>query len=186
MASPSTKNVLRIPSRLAWNPTNLSTAYPHGGTALGLARAIAWKPGIHARPITAEEWGGITVEAVYAGSTVLLSAVLREWDRDAISTIFLDSAAGGTTARRVARGRETTESYRAGTSLASKAGVLLVSPESSQHPAIILYRAIPIPDVAAEIRMALSEEFGFPVLFHGTPNGSGDTHRIGLLSDLSL
>ena len=44
MSTPNARDVLHVPGRLVKNPTSLSLVFPHGGTALGIVRAIVFKP----------------------------------------------------------------------------------------------------------------------------------------------
>ena len=68
MATAATRNILRIPGRLCVGPTDLTTAFPHGGTALGVTRALEFRFGYRTYNATAEEFGGVTTRAYYTGA----------------------------------------------------------------------------------------------------------------------
>jgi hypothetical protein len=70
---------IRERGRVCVGPSNLSAAYPHGGTGLGLIRDIEFQPGIRNREIAAEEFGGIATEYIRLGERAALTGVLRAW-----------------------------------------------------------------------------------------------------------
>ena len=78
MATARVRDILRIPGRLVINPTNLNSAFPHGGTELGLTRDAEMRFGITTSLVTAEEWGQAPVEAVYTGESAVFAAVWKE------------------------------------------------------------------------------------------------------------
>src|SRR5688500_3826453 len=101
MATANVRNILRLRGRLCFNPTNLATAFPHGGTALGLTRSGVFHLGMKTVLNEAEEWGGIVSKAWYAGEKPFLAAVLREFDNDAIGAVFPNTGAGTVTGDKV-------------------------------------------------------------------------------------
>ncbi len=44
MGTTDVSQVLRVPGRLCINPTNLATAWPHGGTGLGVVGSSVLEP----------------------------------------------------------------------------------------------------------------------------------------------
>lgn len=187
MSTANVRNVRYIPGRLYANPTDLSTTAPFGGTALGLVRDMIFKPIVRTSTVTAEEFGSPVIEAVYAGEQALFSCVLREFDSDAISAIFPNSAAGSTTGDRIIQGRVSGSVNRPGYLLSNKQLTLLFMPRSlDHHPCILMRNAIPAVDETMEIQLSLSEEVGMAVNFYCTPDSSGRVYDIGRRADLSL
>lgn len=186
MAQPNAARLSGIPARLCKDPTDLALDFPHGGVALGTTRNHAWRPERRSFPIRAEEFGGIAVGHVWTGESGVLACVARELDSDYLAAVFLDTVAGGTTARRVVRGRATTDGFRAGSSLASLACTLYLSPDDPNAHGLLLYRAEPLIDAAAEVNFRLREEVGLLCLWAATPDSQGRLYQIGARGDLSL
>jgi hypothetical protein len=180
MATPDVRNVLRVPGYLVKDPTNLATAFPHGGTALGMIRSIEvrWTP--RAKVIAAEEWGGTAVSQVYTGETVILAAILRSWDSTAVASIF-PAASGATVNYRVATG-----GTRPGT--LQTPHKLVFSPVAlDYHPFVYFPAAVGLPDAAARLQLSLAEEIGLAVVWRALPaDSSGSVYQIGLRGSIVL
>ena len=88
MATEDLAEVLSAPGRLCIGPTDLSAAFPHGGTALGsvreveLGRTYAWYD------VTAEEFGQIVVERFLTHEACFIRGILRQYDPDAVGALF--------------------------------------------------------------------------------------------------
>jgi hypothetical protein len=186
MATASPKDILRVPGRLCLDPTDLSTAFPHGGTALGVTRVAAWAGGERGVPITAEEYGGVTVEAVHSIETAAFSCIYRAWDKDALAATLVDTVAGGTTARQVWQARVQTDDVRPGTLLSTKAGILYWSPLADAHPGLLVYHALPMPEAASRLQFSAIEPFEIAAVWHASPDDQGRLFAIGLRDDLSI
>jgi len=97
VATPAVTQALRVPGKLSYGPSDLTSAYPHGGTGLGLVRDIRLTRDVVAeRRIRATEYGGETVEALVPGQEWVISFLLRGFDNDAISTVFPNTFTGAT------------------------------------------------------------------------------------------
>lgn len=187
MSTANSRNIIRVPGRLYADPTDLSIAAPYGGTALGIVRDSEFRFGIKTKLVTAEEWGGQTVEGIYGGETAIFVAVIRGYDDDMIRTVFMSTGLGESGNRRIRYEPGNTGNVnRPGTKLSDKAFKLLFAPKNPLHPAIILYRALPAVDEAASLQLSLSEEFGIAVAFYAIPDDSKRVYNIGLIGDLVL
>ena len=186
MANPDVRNALKVKGRLCWEPSSLATAYPHGGTALGLTKGMAVTFRQTAHTITAEEFGGAPVEAIYAGQEIVLSAILASWDFDAIALGFVDQSTGATTGRKVIEYRVQTDDKRAGGKVSTLAGILYFSPVADQHPGVLFHRALPMQQEGASLTMTLAEDWGFPFQWTAAPNEDGEICSVGLREDLTL
>lgn len=187
MSAPSIRNVFRFPGRLISSPTNLSAAHPYGGTELGIARDMIFRFGQVSTESEAEEFGRV-VAVTLAGEKAALMCVLRTYDNDAISAVFPNTSAPSKGRHRVINGRASGSGIdRAGFDLDSMAIKLLFVPHAvEEHPAILVYNAVPILDESAELQMAIGEEFGIALAFKATPDATGRDYSIGSLSDLTL
>lgn len=187
MATARSFDIIWSPGHLVSGPTNLGAAFPYGGTPLGVTRANVFRPGVKTRLHPAEEFGGITVEATQYGQVPVFGAVLRSWDADALALLFPSAPVGSVSQERVATHNVVTASVRPGYRMSAKTFKLLWAPEDTvQGRALIIYAAIPSVDESAEMALSMSEEFGFGVLFHATPDAAGRVYEQGKLSDLTL
>lgn len=191
MAAPSVANIIRVPGRLIWNPSDLGdtsgTPPSFGGTFLGITRDQEFAPDPVIEGIWAEELGA-WADVLYLGERPLFKAVLRYPDADALSTIMPKAIASGSSGVHwLFRPGGTTENTRAGSSLFGNAGKLLFAPHAkTAHPMLIMYNAVPALDVAARIQFSLKREWGVAVAFWGTPDSSGRVYDTGQRANLVL
>lgn len=186
MATPASGSIQRVPSRLIWAPTNLATAEPYGGTYLGTCRDLELTPQPILRPIF-DETSGSFIDTIYCGEKVLFKAVVRYPDNDFISTVAPKSISGSSGYHWLFRPGGTTSNTRAGTSLGTRSGVLLIAARAPlAHPSILIYNAVPAIDETAKLQMSFGEEYGLACCFYGIPDSSGRIYDTGFLADLSL
>jgi len=189
MAAGDPRAALRNPGRLIKDPTDLSAVFPYGGTELGLVHRVRWRDGLRAREVTAEEWGGIAVEYIVTRTSCGLVAVLRGWDDDALSAVFPGVASGSGSGRAVYSQDSSVEAQRAGARLSDRAHVLLFAPlATAEHPAVLIYNAVPVPSVVdtEDVQLSLDAEMDRAVAWRGIPDVSKRTFDVALLEDLSL
>jgi len=187
VAAPNLSSIQRIPARLVWDPTDLGAAEPYGGTYLGLTRDQEFEPNPQVVPTLSESVGSYT-DVYYCGERVLFRAVLRYPDADAVTeTAFKTVASGSSGIRMLFRPGGTTENTRAGTSLFSKAGKLLVAARATtDHPMLLMYNAIPALDEAAKLSFSFKAEYGLAVAFWGTPDANGRVYDFARRANLVL
>lgn len=183
MSSTNLRSIFRVRGRLVMNPTDVvATAFPYGGTELGLVRDAELSLNVKTKEVTAEEWGGTPVEVVYGGERAVFAAVLRDYDKDAVQQIFPDTAfatpAVSPNAQSLFRYRPastTSELSRPGRLLSTKSFKLLFAPDAADsHPFMVMYKAIPHVEAAVKLQFSLGEEFGIAVAFVGVPDLSKD------------
>jgi len=186
VATPNVRDLLFIPGRLSVNPSNLNTAYPYGGTALGVTRGLAIKLNSVYDPeavVSAEEFGGETTDFVHQAEGAILSCVLSSWDAEALNRIFPNTAAGSVTQKRQV---SAPGSVRAGSRASSRSVVLVFTPDSpDHHPMFILRRALPALNTAAEINLRMDREAGVAAVFVGIRDSQGRLYDFGMRHDLS-
>ncbi len=182
MASPNAANIYRASGKLAINPSNLATAWPHGGTGLGVCSQIRLMAGLEEARVTAEEYGGQAVDAVLRQGDLMVSTLMRQWSDDALDAIFPNTTAG--TSARVVNWPGTN---RSGLLMTGRAVVLAFTADrQTEHPSLLLYKAIPLVAMQAELRLTVLRELSVPVIFLGVRDSSSRVASMGLLSDLSL
>lgn len=183
MSAPNVSNIYRSPGRLVKNPTSLTSAYPFGGTELGIARDMAFKPMIATRKLIAEEFKS-PVEVILTGTQAVMTGVMRTWDNSMMSTLFPEVTTSSAGDVGIV---DTVAGARPGYPLTRKACVLLFSPLAVDlHKSILIYNAVPIVDEAFEMRLSLAEEFGLPFAFQAIPDAYGRSYAIDLRANLSL
>jgi hypothetical protein len=193
MASPDITQILKAPGRLAINPQNLATAWPHGGTGLGLIQDIFLKPSRAYETIREEAFGNEVVDVVDLGESVIIAASLRGFDGDAIGTLFPSTVLATLSGKREVLypnpSGGTTSAYgtfRAGTFRSGNSVVLMYTPDDyNKYPSLICYRAIPLVEATAEIKFSY-EEGMIPVMFQAIRDTSNRLYAWGRLEDLSL
>ena len=178
------RTILRVAGRLCKDPTDLLADFPHGGTALGLIASAEFTPVMTRAEIRAEEYGGEIVEVVEQAERVVFACVARGYDSDMLATLFRDTATGGGTGGIVV----TNDSTRRGGELGSDSAVkLLYSPkDTEQHPALLLYRTIPLTDPTIQMQMSIGEELGIAAVFTGIRDATDRIYQWGRLEDLTL
>lgn len=187
MAAPNVRNVAFWPARLIQNPTDLSLSPPYGGTYLGLTRAHLWAPRWTVTESHAEEYGGTIDDVTYDGEIPVFRAVLREFDPDAIKAIFPNYVTGSVTGKVGIRYHPGDSAQnRPGYSMGNKAFKLLVAPLDETQPFLLLWRAIPRVDEAAEVQFKLRNEAGIAVVFHAGVDAQGRCYNWQHKEDLSL
>lgn len=186
MATGAARGILRIPGKLCINPTDLTTAFPHGGTALGLTRQNAFRPNVRSSQVAAEEFGQVTVEQVYQGETPRFAAFIRQWDTDAITTIFPTATTGSPSGQAVIA-PDVDGTVRSGKLLAAGAHVLCVSPRDlDTKPMLVFYRAVVLPQESNEMQFSPSDEFGLAAVWEALPDSTGRLYAMALREDITL
>lgn len=185
MAVPDERNIPGpSPGSLCIDPTDLTAAFPHGGTALGVVRDEEFRPGMIER-VNRSEFMGSAVEVYQTGQDPIFVCVLRQWDDDALSAAWPDVDTSGT--NPMIRGRVSTNAARAGLKLSSKAVALCFSPRALDTDRfIVLYKAIPVIQEGASIVVNLGAEVGIGMMWRGIPDATGRLYDIGTRTDITL
>lgn len=194
MATDDPRKVLRVPGRLAIGPTDLTLAWPHGGTGLGAVRGVRLKRFGGLWPATSEAHGGAPVEYLEAGESWALACTVRTHQDDVIRRIFPNTASGTTSQRRVV---SAPGSVHAGDWVSGRSVVLVFTPEGATQaksatatdadaPFVVLYRALPLLAADIEIPLELGEDYALDVVFQGIPDSSGRVLAMGPRVDLTL
>jgi hypothetical protein len=190
-----TRKVLRVPGRFAYGCTDLTLAWPHGGTGLGVVKQVAWTERGAPYPLTLEAMGGEPVEYLEPGVDAFFAFILRTNDDNAISKVFRNTAAGTVSQRRVVTEPGT---VRAGNWMSGRAvSPLVFTPEGSTHawsrttpdvdaPFFVLYNAIPHKREDLEIPLERTDEWAIGTTWHGIRDSSSRVYARGARKDLTL
>jgi len=183
MAAPNSRNIIRLPGNLVKDPTDLSAAYPYGGTELGQVTDDSFRYGAKHRTIEAEEWGGQTVEVVHGGTSCVFACHLRGFDDDAISAMFMDTAVATPSLHRAHRLR--TAQGRAGTLLSANSMILLFVPLAAiRHHSILIWNAAPVISTETSLALHMSSEVTIPVMWYGLPDATGRVAEVRKFVDM--
>ena len=186
MASASPDSALRVPGALIAAPSDLATAFPFGGTELGLVQAVQLRREARRELIRAEEFGAEVVDVLDLGEDYLLACSLRGWDSDAWAKVYTNTSVGA------ASGRASPHSpgaVSAGTLRSGAAFGLLFAPEDvDRHPAVYFPRALALTVEALSVDLNRTGEALTGVVFRATRRGfsAGDLCQVALLADVTL
>ena len=189
MSARDINQVLQSPGRLCINPTDLTIAFPHGGTELGAVYRAYCQQTTGYFDVHAEEFGGAIVESIWSGENFAFGAILRQWDETAIGTVFPNTVTGSTTARvGLKHWSDAASPVRPGHLLSGRSVKLLFSPDDPVNcRAVILYRALPKVTESLTLALRLNERQEIPVLFVAIPDAaSSRVARVDFLKELSV
>lgn len=174
-------NSLSVQGRLALNPTDLSKAYPHDGTDLGLLAGFELFEGKTEASIWSESRSGV-VDSVISNPSPTAIFFIKGFDNNAVDT-FLYSRAGGSGAQIIqARDNE----HHLGSDSSFK---ILFSPRrTSIHPAVLLFSTFVIPPFSGKSSFSfnLKDQLGKMIGLRIIPNSDGYYWDIGMIADLTL
>ena len=193
MAAPDLTRRLHLRGTLIKDPTDLTIASPYGGTQLGLSRDAAFAVGHGQSEVRAEEFGNIVIEYLLAVERALLTALLAEWDKDALDLVFANQASPPTGTKwadnvSVIEGRVSGAGVTLpGTKLSDNSFKLLfASDEPETHPSVLIYNAIPLVQATATMQLNRRREFGLAHAFQAIPNANHRLYQVERLAYLDL
>lgn len=184
MAAGSAARVIRATGRLVADPTDLRTAYPHGGVEIGLTRMVVVQP--LGSPLRVESEGlGEATDVLDGPERYVLACLLRGWDDDAIRLCFSEHYEVGAISGHAVYSAP--GNAHPGGSALTRAHAFLFRPDDTIHvPAVMIYRGIPDWSDGAELAMQRGEELLLPMTIDCLRNDSGHILQIGRLADLSI
>lgn len=187
MAAPDVLKALRVPGRIAVAPTDLTTAWPHGGTGLGLVQAVTLKRAQAHVPIRAEDFGPVEViDELYLGEAYELAFLLRGWDGDGWGQVFPNTFTGSTGGLVGLRypGSVYPGELRGG----AAAKVLFTPDDPLRHPAVYFPQAIAVAGETEELYLHRKKELVLKAAFVATRDAAtaGRLAQVQLLEDLTL
>lgn len=164
--------------QLAYGCTNLATAWPHGGTALGTVGDIFFKP--QTRYIQGSEEEGQGGRAFKAGGPVILGLELLQHNDDAVGILYQSVVTQS--------GKKVVKLSRAAwgdpvTALTN----LVFTPNDPTHWGIVLFNALPLIDLNAQLALSAHTFLSLPVVFQGQARSADEEiGQWGPISSLTL
>lgn len=182
MGTPLAREVMRLAARLVATPTDLTAAYPYGGTELAAWARVEVRLYRASAELIAEEWQAMPFDTVGASSRATVSAQLRQWDADALSRLF-PSGEFSTTTELLSR----TATDRRGELGSARAIKLLIAARDAEYQSSF-YIPLAIPLEEEQVRMMYSpaEEWRLPAVFMGIPDATGRCYQKGPLWRMTL
>jgi len=181
VAAPDPGKAFLAGGKLSYGCTSLATAYPHGGTALGMFGSIVLRvPSEHRLLIEEEHNAPGAVQ--WLGGALILGGRLRTWgDDDALKAIFpsASSTANGVTVHWPGSAAPPGAPLTALTNL-------VFTPINPAHPHLVIYKAVALPDRDASLPLTAYRYLDLPVVFVATPDAAGRHGSMGPKADLSL
>ena len=191
MSTSSALQAMYLPGRLSValssQTYDFSTAYPHGGTALGLVRDVQVRRTEGREMIIAEEFGQEIIDELYLAESWSMAFALRGMDQDALSAIFPNATTGSVSKQKGVVYPGAT--IAPGTLKASTAIKMLFTPnDTTNHHAVYFPNAIPEVSEALAVDFARSAELMMACAFRAIRDGSsaGRMCQVLLLEDLTL
>lgn len=185
MASENVARIIRAPGQLIVNPTTsfATTAFPYGGTELGLVKIVSVLP--RGVPFRIECEGlGEASDILEPNREYAVSFILRGWDDDVVANLLAQSFVAGATTRHAV--------YRApdnvpGASSIGRAAILAYIPDDVIHaPGLLAYRAIVDWDEGIELTFDRQNEVQLELRADLLRDGSGSMLKVGRIQDLVL
>lgn len=180
MAAPDANSAFLASGQLAYGCTNLATAWPSGGTLLGLVGAVYVFPQSESKALLAEETNS-AVEVLWLGGDVTVSLTANNWDNDALAFLFPNSSAVSNSTVVEWPGSDVV----AGAPLTTYTNVVF-RPNNTAHPGFILNKVAPVPEVNARLAMSAYRWLEVPAVLVALPDASGNVGKMGKYSVLSL
>ncbi len=184
MAAGNVGDILRNPGRVVVNPTNLSNAYPYGGSEIGKTRGVVLQPLGSGFRIEAEGLGEAT-DVLESRIEYVVGFVLRGWDKSALQLLFSGGYAAGAVSQRPVWSEP--GNVTPGQSAYSRGVSLLFVPDDPVNvPALLVYHGVPGWPEGVEVALQRGEEFAFAVALDCLRDSNGNILAVGILADLSL
>lgn len=175
MATQSKNNVYRVRSRVVLNPTDLTIAYPYGGTPLGFTAVqyVIWHQVLE--EVRAEEWGQKIEWLEQELQPELTFELLQIDDPDAMAVLF----------RSVSGGNVDSGDYGARGNLPS-AGKLLLAPLNPAAKGFLIRRVVLHLDEEAKTSFSGTEDASLVIIAETSPPSSGKAHYHSTLAGMTL
>ena len=177
----------RVSCQLSGQTYNLATAYPHGGTALGLLRDVQIRRTEGKFDLIAEEFGQEIIDEVYMAESWVMAFALRGMDDDALGAVFPNTF---TVSETKNMGVAYPGASRSPGSLRSSSAVrvLFTTDDTENHNAVYFPNAIPQVAEGLVVDFARASELMIACAFRGlrASSSQGSLCQIARLKDISL
>ena len=185
MAAGNATRVLRAPGKLVVNPSDLTLAYPYGGTEVGKTRLVVLTSLGASVKVSSEGLGGEASDILERTNAYVFSCFLRGWDDDAVAKFFATNFVQGPVSGHAVF-REPGNRVPGSTALARAVVLLYVPDDAVNNPSAIMYRGVPEWTDGADLAFQRQEELGIPLTVDLLRSDTGNILEVGRLVDLSL
>ena len=160
LSKPDPLEILQVAGLLYWGTTGFASEAQYG-TKLGfLAKGLNFYPNPTYRELTEVETGQSVTDIIFTGDRPVVIANLRNYNATALARLFPGMAVGSAV--------KSPGSYGAGTSIKGTGGYLLFVPEdTTNHPCLLLQKAVPHLYETAVLLMSHSDKTIFTCKFSG-------------------
>jgi|GEM_PF-2458058 len=176
---PDYLEILQNAGYLFVNPTNLSVGESGWGTKLGFVRdGVQFDPGIGFIELDQPETGDEPVIGIFTGSNAKVIAPLRNYNINTLSVLFPGLASSATV--------KVPNTIKTGTNLytSHSCRLLYVPEDQTNHPCLLLQKAIPRIHNTARLKFSQTDPIIFPAVFTAARKTS-DVDGIWYLGALS-
>jgi len=147
-------SVLVQPGRLVMNPTDLSLAFPHGGTSLGMTEegiTLNWEK--NWQPVVVEEYGQEPIKIIHIGEEIKMSVNFVQWESNVTGLIWQGFTATGGVSGLTNMEWPGSGSKYAGKDMSGSSIILLFSPSDLTNNKVVLFRkAVPLSTTEVEFK----------------------------------
>jgi hypothetical protein len=181
VGSPDGDNGQFSSGRLAYGCSNLATAWPHGGTGLGLVGELYVFPQARWKSLAAEETNS-AVEVLWLGGDVVLSFTCMGWDNDAMAVVFpnTDQSSSQTVVKWPG------SDLAPGVPVSTITNLVFTPWDTTNSKGLVVYKAAVIPDLNAQLAMSAQRFLETPAVAIAIPDGSDRLGAMGKFSELTL
>ena len=183
MVAGNASRIIHAPGRIVIDPTNLSNAYPHGGTEIGKSNACPLTRIGQPFRVESEALGEAT-DILEGNNHYVFNCFLRGWDDDAVEQMLVGGyTVGGTTRHATFNAPKNVP----GASSTGRSVILLYVPDDLIHSqAILIYNGIPDWTEGSEIAFQRGDELGLPLTVDCLRDSNDNMVTVGRYADLSL
>lgn len=184
MAAGASSQTIRATGRWVVNPTDLATAYPHGGVEVGRSQSVVMQP-LGVPYVIESEALGAPTDVLEPANRFVVSFFLRGWDDEAVEQFLANGQSVGSLTGRA--GWDAPGSSAPGSSALGRSVSMLFAPRDTNHaPAMLIRRGVPHWTPASELAWSRNDELGIPITVECLPDTSGQTLTIQRLEDITL
>lgn len=186
MVAGNVSQILRVPGRIVIDPTDLSAAYPHGGTEVGHVKMVVIQEvGNPPLPVVSELLAE-PIDVLDGDNEWVCSFFVRGWDDDAVQQLLPGGYSAGSVSGHSLFSVPGSRTPGQSAIDADEVIVLFVPDSPATARGFILYRAVPVLSDGAELLFQRNEELGLPIMLHCMRDANDNILAIGHFADLSL
>lgn len=165
-----------VTGQLEHGGTTFGSAFPHGGTALGVFSRLRVEPVTYSAQVMREEDNG-TDEVLLFGSDLVVTFRLEEWHANSIAALFPNY--------RTDTGDNIIHWPFSAKAAPTLTPLVFTPRNQTEHPALILYKANVVAAREVSTQLSATRSATWDFVIHGCPNASGNVGEMGILSKLA-